>query len=43
MIKGSVAAAAGDDVPPAAAVAVSQGGLDKCGFARLHATVFAEI
>ena len=43
MIKGSVAAAAGDDVPPAAAVAVSQVGLGKCGFVRLHATVFAEI
>ena len=42
-IKGSVAAAAGDDVPPAAAVVVSQVGLGNCGFVRLHATVFADI
>ena len=44
MIKGSVAAAAVDDVPPLfAAVAVSQVGLGNCRFVRLHDTGFAEI
>ena len=43
VIKGSVAAAAVDDVPSFAAVAVSQVGLGNCGFVRLHDTGFAEI